>query len=145
MARRRVRRQTGLVDGRAVLASAVDYLYGEAQHAHDVAERDAYSLALAVCGAARRGEPDPLVAASYACFGSSLPRYLKHRDEMRDMAYAELRTVASQSAQNALVAATMPVFEPAGTGVQVEDAPSDNISVGMRSEGADDTIAGGHR
>lgn len=65
--------------GKRLLADVVDYLYGEAGFAQTVTERDAFSLALAICGAVRREEINPLNAAAYRCFGSPLPVYLERR------------------------------------------------------------------
>lgn len=67
--------------GRAILNSALDYLYIEAQAARNAFERDAFSLALALIGAVKRGEHRPVDAASYQAFGGSLEKYRQRRAE----------------------------------------------------------------
>jgi hypothetical protein len=94
--------------GRRLLASVTDYLWHEAQECRTAFERDAFSLALAICGAVRRGDRDPVTSAAYACFGNSLPVYLRRRAERENMIYGEMRNVASQAAKNALAAKGVP-------------------------------------
>jgi hypothetical protein len=73
------------------LGRVVDYLYSVGQRlAKTAEERDAFTLALALLGAVRRGEPEPLMAASYAAFGSSLPVYYARRAEAQWRQNAEL-------------------------------------------------------
>ena len=64
-----------------LLDSVVDYLYRRSQHAVNAEERDAYTYALAILGAVRRCDPDPLTSAAYEAFGSTFKLYLKRRAE----------------------------------------------------------------
>lgn len=67
--------------GPTLLDSVQDYIYGEGQKVRTSEERDAFTLALAICGACRRGETDPVASAAYKAFGSTLDRYLKYRSQ----------------------------------------------------------------
>jgi hypothetical protein len=76
--------------GKRLLDNVSDYLYGESQGARNAFERDSYTLALGLLAAVRRGDPDPLVSASYASFGGSFPRYVQHRADGQWLAHQEL-------------------------------------------------------
>jgi hypothetical protein len=76
--------------GKKLLDSVSDYLYGEAQGARNAFERDSYTLALRLLVAVRRGDPSPLVSASYAAFGSSFPIYVQRRADRQWLAHQEL-------------------------------------------------------
>jgi hypothetical protein len=76
--------------GIQILASVTDYLYREAQECRTTEERDAFSLALAICGAVRRGDTNPLISAGYSAFGSTLERHLKRRSHRQWLQHQEL-------------------------------------------------------
>lgn len=76
--------------GTIVLNSVTDYLYREAQECRTLQEKDAFTLALALCAAVRRSDPFPLASASYAAFGSTLERYLKRRSHQEWLQHQEL-------------------------------------------------------
>jgi hypothetical protein len=76
--------------GISLLNSVTDYLYREAQECRTSEEKDAFTLALAVCAAVRRGDPSPLSSASYAAFGSTLERHLKRRSHRQWLQHQEL-------------------------------------------------------
>jgi hypothetical protein len=87
----------------------LDYVYGEAQSSADAFERDGYSLALAIIGAARRSSPIPFSEAVFSVFGCSLERHRERRAARKEFFDAEFRTVASAAAATALAShATRP-------------------------------------
>jgi hypothetical protein len=79
-----------LNSGTIVLNSVTDYLYREAQECRTSEERDSFSLALAICGAVRRGEPNPVSSAAYTAFGSTLDKYVKRRAHKTWLQHQEL-------------------------------------------------------
>ena len=93
--------------GRSLLASVTDYLYDQAQDARDAVERDAYSLALGICGAARRGSLHTYKEACLTTFGCVLEKHITRRNGWRDLIYAEFRAVSSAAAQTALAQASV--------------------------------------
>ena len=125
--------------GKRLLAGVTDYLYAEGQQARDAVERDAYSLALAICGAVRRGALYPYKEACYMTFGCSMEKHITRRNQWRDLVYAELRDCASQRAQNALAAAAMPGFDAEPTGAEDASQPSIGVPLGNQqgAEGQD--------
>lgn len=85
----RKRRKMGVVR-KCLLDSIVMYLYSRGQKATSPEDRDSFTLALAILGAARRDEPDPFTSASYAAFGMPFNRYLKRRAEAQRILHQEL-------------------------------------------------------
>src|ERR1039458_7182922 len=111
--------KTEEVRASVVLRDALDYLYGCAQSAETSAERDGFSLALALLGAARRGSSHPFTEAVFQCFGCSLEKHIWRRDERREFFAAEMRAVASNAAAAALAAH---VSQPAWSNDQSDPA-----------------------
>ncbi len=66
-----------------LLDNVSDYLYAEAQGARNASEQDSYTLALHLIAAVRRGDPDPLLCASYTAFGGSFPIYTQRRADLQ--------------------------------------------------------------
>lgn len=75
--------------GRQLLDSVSTYLYGEAQKAATLDQRDEWSLTLAIVGAVRRGSTLPFQDACIAAFGATLERYQSHRNKQRWLAKRE--------------------------------------------------------
>ena len=88
-----------------LLDSILNYVYGEAQSAADTFERDAYSLALAVIGAARRESKNPFTEACFSVFGCRIEKHIERRNEWRNLVYGEFRDVSSQRAAAAIASA----------------------------------------
>jgi hypothetical protein len=65
--------------GTKLLNSITDYLYWRSQQCHTIDEADPLKLALAICGAVRKGSPHPLTEASYEVFGRPLAAHWQHR------------------------------------------------------------------
>lgn len=77
--------------GTRILNNTVDYLYWTAQQCRTIDELAPVKLALAICGAVRRGSPNPFVDASYQVFGGPLTAYRLHRMKQQFQQVQELR------------------------------------------------------
>ena len=77
--------------GEKLLNSVIDYLYEECQKCQTIDEEIPFKLALAICGAVRRGETDLFGAACFAAFGRTLVSYQRHRMKEKFQQAYELR------------------------------------------------------
>jgi hypothetical protein len=77
--------------GTKLLNSVVDYLYDRAQKCRTIDEADPLKLALAICGAVRKGSSQPFTDASYQVFGRPLAAYRLHRMKEQFQQASDLR------------------------------------------------------
>jgi len=77
--------------GQKVLNAVVDYLYWSAQQCRNTDEQIPIKLALALCGAIRRGDQHPFESACYNAFGGALENYTRKRLKEKFQQAYELR------------------------------------------------------
>ena len=101
-----------------MLASVIDYLYDEIQHYRTLDEQIPIKLALALCGAVRRGDQHPFESACYNAFGGALENYTRKRLKEKFQQAYELRKC-------------IPTTVPDG-GRDMDSPPSERV-IAMRS------------
>lgn len=126
------RRKKALDAAKVFMGRVTDYVYREGLEAPSQDARDVVTLTLRLLEAVRHAEPKPWEAACFRAFGSSLPAYQKHRNQVKWRQYHEFIDALPKPSANPVAPALVPWPDTGTAGRKIGSAAVEHLEVGNR-------------